>query len=144
MGPPKNLAFEIYKKTCNATTREQEKQSNCPGVVPRIVSFRSSGIPAHKLLLPSTMVRHSSRAACSPSIPEGRRCASNVRRASEVVPGGAGGIKRTSRERMSPVGNTVFHQDWRSGQREEQPIEGPPSTRIISLDEPPSSDTGRT
>ena len=72
-------------------------------LVPRMVSFRSSGIPAHKLLRPSTMVRHSSRAACSASAPDGRRCASNVLTASKGVPGGACGIKRTRRERISPV-----------------------------------------
>ena len=109
MRPPKNLAFEIYQKTCGATTYEQEKdRTSSPDVVPRIISFRSSGIPTHKVLFPSTIVRHSSRAACSPSIPEGRRCASNVLNASKIVPGGAGGIKRTSRERMSPVGDAVY------------------------------------
>jgi hypothetical protein len=49
------------------------------------------------------MVRHSSRAACSASAPEGRRCASNALKASKVVRGGAGGIKRKRRERMSPA-----------------------------------------
>ena len=68
-----------------------------------MVSLRSSGMPAHKWLLPSTIVRHSSRAAGSASAPEGRRCASNILKASKVVPGGAGGIKRTRRERMSPA-----------------------------------------
>lgn len=153
------------KYTRKPMTRQQEPEGEkvCRGP-PRMVSLRSSGMPAHRWLLPSTMVRHSSRAACSASAPEGRRCASNALKASKVVPGGAGGIKRTRRERMSPArryrkcGTPVmrlqlavsllrYSTSIDGGKRREKiglPMEGPPSTRMISLDEPPLSDTGRT
>lgn len=41
--------------------------------------------------------------------------------------------------------STVQYMDrWGKRGGERLPMEGPPSTRMISLDEPPSSDTGRT
>jgi hypothetical protein len=76
--------------------------------------------------------------------------------------GGAGGMSRMSRERMSPEGNVGL---WFRTTREEQSraygwatspdVSGVqylrvsiymylPRTRIISLDEPPLSETGRT
>jgi len=97
-----NLTLKIYQKTYDTSAEGWEGNSVLHSA-PRMVSLRSSGIPVHKLLLPSTMVRHSSRAACSASAPAGRRCASNVFRASRGIPGDAGGIKRTRRERMSPA-----------------------------------------
>jgi hypothetical protein len=100
---PKNLTFEIYQKAYDTSTKWEREGNNDPTFSPRMVSFRSSGMPFHKWHRPSTMVLHSSRAACSASMPEGRRCASNVLTASKGVPRGAGGIKRTRRERMSPA-----------------------------------------
>src|ERR1700733_4444729 len=69
---PKDFIFKIYQKAYDAS-RDQGKNS-LPWPVPRMVSLRSSGMPVHKWLLPSTIVRHSSRAACSAPAPEGRRC----------------------------------------------------------------------
>ena len=105
MRAPKDFALEIYQEAYEMSMKGLGGgRDDCQcDLVPRMVSFRSSGMPAHRLLRPSTMVRHSSRAACSASAPDGRRCASNVLTASKGVPGGAGGIKRTRRERMSPV-----------------------------------------
>jgi hypothetical protein len=97
-----NLTLKIYQKAYD-TSAEGWGGNTVLHSAPRMASLRSSGIPVHKLLLPSTMVRHSSRATCSASAPAGRRCASNVFRASRGVPGDAGGIKRTRRERMSPA-----------------------------------------
>jgi hypothetical protein len=100
----RRISFSKY--TRKPMTGQQEPEggiSSIPCPVPRMVSLRSSGMPAHKWLLPSTIVRHSSRAACSASAPEGRRCASNALKESKVVRGGAGGIKRKRRERISPA-----------------------------------------
>jgi len=101
-----SLSKYTRKPMTHQRKKEGEGEETCcrsPQSVPRMVSFRSEGMPAHKLLRPSTIARHSSRAACSPSAPEGSRCASSVLRASKGVPSGAGGIKRTRRERMSPA-----------------------------------------
>jgi hypothetical protein len=100
--------------------------------VPRMVSLRSSGIPAHMLLLPSTIERHSSRAARSASLPEGSRCANSVLRASKGVPGGAGGIKRTRRERMSP-GTRDAGQRMRDGRYDTYLWKGHPGRGLSRL-----------
>jgi hypothetical protein len=62
---------------------------------------------------------------------------------------GAWGINRINLDRMSPGGwvtmsQGTFGRDGIEVEGKASPIEGPPVTRIISLDEPPSSDTGRT
>lgn len=90
---------------------------------PRIVSLRSFGTPAHRGLRPSTMSLHSSRASRSDTL-AGSRYDSISRIADRTEDGRADGIRRTSLDLMSP-------------------IEGPPRTRIISLEDPPSSETGR-
>jgi hypothetical protein len=69
-------------------------------MVPRIVSFRSFGIPFQSELFPSTISLHWSRDWRSFV---GRRKARSIRMASNGEDGGADGINLTSRARMSPA-----------------------------------------
>ena len=68
---------------------------------PRIVSFLSFGMPVHNGLRPSTMSLHSSLASRSVHL-AGKRYAKRFRMRSNGDSAGAGGINRTSLERMSP------------------------------------------
>ena len=70
------------------------------------------------------MLDHMARSSSSEP-DDGSRYSSSALIAASGVSAGAGGMSRTSRERMSPS-------------------DGPPMTRISSLDEPPLSLTGIT
>lgn len=92
------------------------------------------------------MSLHSSRASRSETF-AGNLYESSVRTAPRGEFEGAGGIIRTSLERISPC--TRFELVTREGDQLKKhgggiPIDGPPRTRMISLDEPPSSETGST
>jgi hypothetical protein len=126
--------------------------------LPRMASFLSGGMPCQRGLLPSTMLRHSSLASRSET-EAGKRCDKRVRIESEMgEEAESEGMRRMRRERMSPGGGVRVRLHEVRGRL---PIEGPPKiasqdpyfeeekgnvpiTRIISLLEPPSSDTGRT
>lgn len=108
-----------------------------------MVSFRSLGIPDQRGLCPSMMSLHSSRASRSETF-AGNLYERSVRTAPRGEFGGAG-IIRTSLERISPYTHfeSVTHEDNQLEKDEGgAPIDGPPRTRMISLDEPPSSETG--
>lgn len=78
--------------------------------------------PLHRRCFPSTIMSHSPFSVALDPVP--RRNSSSVRMAASGLSSGASGMSRTSLDRMSPIA-------------------GPPSTRWISLDEPPSSEMGR-
>jgi hypothetical protein len=121
--PLQQFTLKIYKEAYSGILSQAYTRRSM-NKLPRIVSFLSLGIPSHSRLRPSTMSRHSSRASRSVHR-AGSRYASNARMASSGDADSADGISRTSLLRISPT-------------------DGPPRTRMISEDEPPSSETGRT
>lgn len=94
-----NFALKIHEEAfvCCVNIVSEEKWHRSP----RIASFLSGGMPLHKGLFPSTMLLHSSLASWSETV-VGKRYARRVRSASSGECGGAGGIRRMSRERISP------------------------------------------
>ena len=74
----------------------------CQQHLPRMTSLRSGGIPVQSSLRPSTISRHSSLHSRS-DLRGFNRYARRFRILSKGEPGGAAGIKRTKRDRISPA-----------------------------------------
>lgn len=139
-----HLVLKVDEKPYKSPKVNTFTRSSCSE--PRIVSLRSLGIPDQRGLCPSIISLHSSRASRSETF-AGSLYERSVRTAPRGEFGGAGGIIRTSLERMSPC--TRFESVTpriiiRRKHEGRVPIDGPPRTRMISLDEPPSSETGST
>lgn len=139
-----HLVLKVDEKTYKSWKVNTFTRSGYNG--PRMVSLRSLGIPDQRGLCPSMISLHSSRASRSETF-AGNLYERSVRTAPRGEFGSAGGIKRTSLERISPCTRfeSVTHEDNQlKKDKGGVPIDGPPRTRMISLDEPPSSETGST